>query len=94
MKIPKDLKQQGNVRDRGCSIRECSERAMRNLPEQEWKSAVKLAKLSYDENKRKRIYLCRDHYYQVKKHKTRTKKNGTNKKGFLANSPKPTNMRF
>jgi len=95
MKIPKEIKDNGNLRhsQRECSIRGCSLNAERSLPEVRWKSPVKMAKLTYEKNKRKKIYLCHQHYKESNKQRKRTEKD-FQKKGFLENSIKYTKPKF
>ena len=97
MKIPKEIRENkgnGSMRDRGCNIKECPNHAIKNLPEQEWDSYIKLSGLTYLQNRNKRIYLCRYHYSVVHKEKRRINKKNSREKGFLTNSPKPTKMRY
>lgn len=91
--MPKALKETQNIKNKKCSIHDCLNKALRSVPEQEWESAVKLAGLKYIRKSRMRISLCKEHYTQAKKHKSKINKTSANSKGFLSNSPKPTRMR-
>ena len=62
MKLPKELKEKSDLRGatskgKKCSVKGCSELAVRSLPENKWKSYVEKAKLRYNENKQNKIYL-------------------------------------
>lgn len=89
MKLPKELKEKEELKssDKGktCSVMDCKREAIRSLSENSWGKYVEKAGLKILENKRKKIYLCKNHYNKVKKIRKSQEKIYT-KKGFLDNS--------
>lgn len=87
--MPKELKETQNAKNKKCSIHDCWNNALRSVPESEWESAVRLAGLKYIGKKGFKIYLCKEHFNQAKRNKSKSNNHGASKKGFLVNSPKP-----
>ncbi|NHJ22970.1 MAG: hypothetical protein EAX89_00240 [Candidatus Lokiarchaeota archaeon] len=87
MKLPKDLREKGDLsstasKGKECSIKGCGETAIRSLSENKWKTYVDKANLTYTENKQHKIYLCKRHYKDVNKFRKSQEKQ-FQKKGFL-----------
>ena len=87
MKLPKDLREKGElsstaIKGKQCSIKGCRQIAIRSLSENSWKSYVEKANLDYLENKQRKIYLCKRHYKDVNKYRKSQEKQ-FQKKGFL-----------
>ena len=87
MKLPKDLREKGELsstasKGKHCSIKGCGQLAIRSLSENSWKSFVEKANLDYIENKQRKIYLCKGHYKDVNKYRKSQEKQ-FQKKGFL-----------
>ncbi|MBY9008020.1 MAG: hypothetical protein KGD63_14860 [Candidatus Lokiarchaeota archaeon] len=87
MKLPKELhekKELGSTtgKNKSCTIGGCKKLAIRSLSESKWKDYLKKASLKYVENRAKKIYLCKEHYKDVKKEKQKDEKYAQ-KKGFL-----------
>jgi hypothetical protein len=87
MKLPKDLREKGDLsstasKGKQCSIKGCGEMAIRSLSENKWKTYVDKASLTYTENKQHKIYLCKRHYKEVNKFRKSQEKQ-FQKKGFL-----------
>ena len=87
MKLPKELQEDNYLRDgtgkkRSCSIIDCEKEAVRSLSEDKWEGYLKKAGLNYKENRRRKIYLCKDHYRESKKLRKKEEKYNK-KKGFL-----------
>jgi hypothetical protein len=87
MKLPKELQEDKYLRDRSgkkrsCSIIDCEEEAVRSLSEDKWEGYLKKAGLNYKENRRRKIYLCKDHYRESKRLRKKDE-SYRKKKGFL-----------
>jgi hypothetical protein len=87
MKLPKDLREKGDLsstasKGKPCSIKGCGQIAIRSLSENKWKSYVEKINLSYIENKQHKIYLCKSHYKDINKYRKSQEKQ-FQKKGFL-----------
>ena len=89
MKIPKELRDKrelaGYAKKRKCSVKGCSEKAIRSLSENAWKKYVEKGGLKIKDSPLRKIYLCKSHYSQANKFKKSLEKN-FQKKGFLDNS--------
>jgi hypothetical protein len=89
VKLPKELRDKKDLGDstkqRECSIKGCSETAVRSLSENSWKKFIEKAGLKYNPNLRHKIFLCKIHYNQSSKHK-KSQEKMLQKKGFLDNS--------
>jgi hypothetical protein len=90
MKLPKELKDKRDLTsatksERNCSVKGCSETAIRSLSENKWKSYIEKAKLKYHENKQHKVYLCKVHYKDVNKYR-KSQEKLYQKKGFLDDS--------
>jgi hypothetical protein len=87
MKLPKELQEEKYLRDgtgkkRTCSIIQCDKEAVRSLSEDKWEGYLKKAGLNYRENRKRKIYLCKNHYRESKKLRKEEEKY-SQKKGFL-----------
>lgn len=90
MKLPKELREKTELKgaeskNKKCSVKECSEQAIRSLNEKKWGKYVEKADLKIIESKNRKIYLCKAHYKEVKKVRKSEEKLYT-KKGFLDDS--------
>lgn len=90
MKLPKELKEKRDLsgtisKGKKCSVKGCSEVAVRSLSENKWKSYVEKAALRYNENKQNKIYLCKNHYKEANKFR-KSQEKVYQKKGFLEDS--------
>ena len=90
MKLPKELREKKDLgsattKQRSCSIKNCSEIAIRSLSENKWKAYVEKADLKFIENKQHKIYLCKNHYKESNKYRKAQDKL-YQKKGFLDDS--------
>lgn len=89
MKLPKELKDRqdigSTVKKRKCSVKTCSENAIRSLSENAWKKYVEKAGLQFNESSNRKIYLCKQHYNQSNKFR-KSQEKIFQKKGFLDNS--------
>ncbi|MFX1316544.1 MAG: hypothetical protein ACFE9T_11820 [Promethearchaeota archaeon] len=89
MKVPKELRDKNDLikvgKTKRCSVIGCSENAIRSLSENAWKTYIEKANLKYQENRLKKIYLCKAHYNQTNKFRKSQEKR-YQKKGFLENS--------
>ncbi len=89
MKFPKELRDKkelgGTTKNRKCSIIGCNEIAIRSLSENSWKKYIEKGGLSFNENSRHKIYLCKKHYNQSNKSR-KTQEKLLQKKGFLDNA--------
>ena len=89
MKLPKELRDKrdmgGNSKTRRCSVKACTESAIRSLSENAWKKYIEKAGLNLKDSSNRRIYLCKTHYNQSNKFRKSQVKN-FQKKGFLDNS--------
>ena len=91
MKLPKELREKkdlhGPTKIKNCSIRGCNEIAIRSISENKWGSYVETSRLKYEENKLRKIYLCKTHYKSVNKTRKTHEKSFRNK-GFLEDALK------
>lgn len=90
MKLPKELREKKEIigvktKEKLCSVKECGKPAIRSLSEKQWASYVEKAKLSINENKNHKIYLCKAHYKEVSKPR-KSEEKIYQKKGFLADA--------
>ncbi len=89
MKLPKELRDKrdlgGTAKTRRCSVKGCSLNAIRSLSENAWKKYIERAGLKFKENSARRLYLCKEHYYQSNKVR-KSQEKIFQKKGFLDNS--------
>ena len=89
MKIPKEIKDKRELtraaKSRKCSIKGCSEIAIRSLSENTWKKYIDKAGLKYIENSQHKIFLCKKHYNQSNKYR-KSQEKIFQKKGFLDDS--------
>ena len=89
MKLPKELREKrelgGAVKNRNCTIKGCSETAIRSLSENSWKNYIEKAGLRYKKNSQHKIYLCKQHYNQANKFR-KSQDKVFQKKGFLDNA--------
>ncbi|MHA1724393.1 MAG: hypothetical protein ACTSXH_06065 [Promethearchaeota archaeon] len=86
MKFPKKLKEKQDLKlmekNRNCSVKNCSQVAIRSLSENKWGTFIEKAGLKIVENKNKKVYLCKNHYNKVKKIK-KSQEKLYQQKGFL-----------
>jgi len=92
LKLPKELREKRDLstvagKDRKCSVKGCSENAIRSLSENKWKDYVEKANLKYVENRQHKIYLCKNHYKDANKFR-KSQEKMYQKKGFLEDSEK------
>jgi len=90
MKLPKELREKRDLKTKSgsgkvCSVLGCKRKAERSLSENKWQQYVEGAKLKYEENRAKKIYLCKRHYKDAKKVRKKEDK-FLQKKGFLQDS--------
>ena len=89
MKLPKELRDKrdlgGTAKTRKCSVKGCSELAIRSLSENAWKKYIEKSGLKLKENATRRLYLCKAHYNQSNKER-KSQEKIFQKKGFLDNS--------
>ena len=90
MKLPKELREKSGLKGasnkvKQCSVRECSEEAIRSLSENKFGKYIERAKLKIDENRLHKVYLCKAHYREVNKLR-KSEEKIYQKKGFLDNS--------
>ena len=89
MKFPKELRDKreigGRVKTKKCSVKECSENAVRSLSENAWKKYIEKAGLKLKDSATRRLYLCKPHYNQSNKLR-KSQDKIFQKKGFLDNS--------
>jgi len=90
VKLPKELREKGDLgatanKGKRCSVKACEELAIRSLSQNKWKVYVEKANLKYYENKQQKIYLCKIHYKDANKYR-KTQEKQYQKKGFLENS--------
>jgi len=90
MKLPKDLREKGELssittKGKKCSVIGCGETAIRSLSENKWKNYMEKANLKFVENKQHKIYLCKTHYKDSNKFR-KSQEKLFQKKGFLENS--------
>ncbi|MCK4686786.1 MAG: hypothetical protein KAT66_01540 [Candidatus Lokiarchaeota archaeon] len=91
MKLPKELRDKNDLTRVGkvktCSVKGCSENAIRSLSENTWKKYLEKAHLKFEENRYHKIYLCKAHYNQSNKFR-KSQEKIYQKKGFLENATK------
>jgi len=90
MKLPKELREKRDLggpatKEKKCSVKGCSETAIRSLSENKWLKVCEKAKLKLDENRLHRIFLCKKHYKETNKVRKSDEKL-IKKKGFLEDS--------
>ncbi|MFX1389247.1 MAG: hypothetical protein ACFE9Z_04195 [Promethearchaeota archaeon] len=89
MKLPKEIRDRTDLvkvdKNKRCSIRDCSEIAIRSLSENSWKIYIEKAGLKYVKNSAHKVYLCKAHYNQSNKFK-KSQEKIFQKKGFLDDS--------
>jgi hypothetical protein len=89
LKLPKELRDKqdlgGKFKKRQCSVKGCSENAIRSLSENTWKKYVEKAGLKLKNSSPHKIYLCKQHYNQSNKFR-KSQEKIFQKKGFLDNS--------
>ncbi len=89
MKLPKELREKKELstteKNKTCSVHDCKKTAIRSFSENSYAKYVEKAGLKIVENKRKKIYLCKEHYNKVKKVRKAQEKL-YQKKGFLEDS--------
>ena len=90
MKLPKELREKGELsniasKEKKCSVKSCGSVAIRSLSENKWKTYVDKANLKVVENKQHKIYLCKVHYKDANKFRKAQEKQ-YQKKGFLEDS--------
>ena len=89
MKLPKELRDKrelgGTFKNKNCTIKGCSETAIRSLSENSWKNYIEKAGLRYKKNSQHKIYLCKQHYNQANKFR-KSQDKVFQKKGFLDNA--------
>ena len=89
MKLPKELREKkelGGAANKGkeCSVRDCSEPAIRSLSENKWNKYLEKTGLKIEENRQHKIFLCKAHYKEGNKVRKSQEKIFA-KKGFLDN---------
>ena len=72
-------------KEKKCSVKECSEDAIRSLSENKWSPYVEKAGLSINENRQHKIFLCKSHYKEANKFR-KSEEKIYQKKGFLDDS--------
>ncbi len=87
LKLPKELHDRRDLdskigKTKKCTIKGCKKTAIRSVSENKWKDYIEKAGFSFIENRAKKVYICRDHYKEVKKVKQKEEK-FSQKKGFL-----------
>jgi len=86
VKFPKELKEKQELnlteKNKNCSVKNCSQVAIRSLSENKWGSFIEKAGLKIVEHKNKKVYLCKSHYKKVKKIK-KSQEKLYQQKGFL-----------
>ena len=92
MKLPKELREKRDLvgstsKAKLCSVKECGEPAIRSLSENKWSKYVEKAKLKVNENKNRKIYLCKAHYKDANKVR-KSEEKLYQKKGFLEDTKK------
>ena len=89
MKLPKELRDRKDlgdlVKSKNCSIKGCSEIAIRSLSENSWEKYLEKTGLKFNKNSHHKIYLCKTHYSQANKYR-KSQEKIFQKKGFLDNS--------
>jgi len=87
MKLPKELREKRALKGAAkkgnhCSVRGCTKAAVRSLSEDKYGKYAELAGLKLDENRLRKIYLCKEHYNALNKER-KSQEKITRKKGFL-----------
>jgi hypothetical protein len=89
MKLPKELRDKidigGPARTHKCSVNNCGENAIRSLSENAWMKYIEKSGLKLKDKPFRRLYLCKEHYYQSNKVR-KSQEKIFQKKGFLDNS--------
>jgi hypothetical protein len=90
LKLPKELREKKELtgssgKGKKCSVKDCNKKAIRSLNENKWAIYLEKADLKYDENKNRKIYLCKEHYKDTNKLR-KSEEKLYQKKGFLDNS--------
>jgi len=90
MKLPKELREKKDLtgaanKGKTCSVRDCSESAIRSLSENKWNKYLEKTGLITEENKQHKIFLCKVHYKEVNKVR-KSQEKMYQKKGFLDNT--------
>ena len=98
MKLPKELREKSDLsgavkKSRKCSIIDCNEFAIRSLSDNKWGNILKKTGLKYEENKLRKIFLCKEHYKTANK-KRKSDDKLIQKKGFLQDSLGPKKGRW
>ena len=89
MKLPKELRDRQGLGGAGkkirhCSVRGCNKVAIRSLSEEKFGSYAEKARLKLDDNRLRKLYLCKEHYNLINKERKSHEKL-YKKKGFLDN---------
>lgn len=90
MKLPKELREKRDLsgtanKARKCSVKGCGESAIRSLSENKWSKVCKKARLKFNENRLRKIFLCKKHYKEANRIRKSDEKS-IQKKGFLEDS--------
>jgi len=90
MKLPKELREKSDLsgaasKGKICSVKECGESAIRSLSENKWSKVCEKARLKLNENRLRKIFLCKKHYKEANKMRKSDEKL-IQKKGFLEDS--------
>ncbi len=90
MKLPKELREKSDLsgtasKAKKCSVIECGESAIRSLSENKWSKVCEKANLKLNENRLRKIFLCKKHYKEANKMRKSDEKL-IQKKGFLEDS--------
>ena len=90
MKLPKELREKRDLsgtasKARKCSIKGCGESAIRSLSENKWSKVCEKARLKLNENRLRKIFLCKKHYKEANRMRKSDEKL-IQKKGFLEDS--------
>ena len=90
MKLPKELREKKDLtgaanKAKTCSVRDCSEPAIRSLSENKWNTYIEKTGLITEENKQHKIFLCKAHYKEANKVR-KSQEKMYQKKGFLDNT--------
>ena len=87
MKLPKELREKRDLSGtaRKCSVEGCGESAIRSLSENKWSKICEKARLKLNENRLRKIFLCKKHYKEANRMRKSDEKL-IQKKGFLEDS--------
>ena len=90
MKLPKELREKSDLsgtasKAKICSVKECGESAIRSLSENKWSKVCEKARLKLNENRLRKIFLCKKHYKEANRMRKSDEKL-IQKKGFLEDS--------